>query len=233
MIAKDVMSTKLITVELQTTVGDIAKLLLKRRIGAVPVVDSQGKIAGIVSEGDLMRRPELETGKRPGSWWLDMFEAPEISAEKYAKSHGVHAADIMTNSVVTVSEDTPLAEIANILAEKHIKRVPVIRDGMPVGIVSRANLLQGLATKMMDESAPVTASDPVIRDHLLDDLREMGWVQLHHINVIVTDGVVHLWGMVDTVQEIKAITIAAERIEGVKAVESHLSQIMPWADTSE
>ncbi len=233
MLARDVMTADVVTVDPDARVSEIAGLLLERRISAVPVVDAERHVIGIVSEGDLMRRPELKTEKRPGSWWLSLFAAPETSAEEYAKSHGVCAGDVMTSTVVTVSEDTPLAEIANILEEKHVKRVPVTREERLVGIVSRANLLQGLATQKKDDDASFPASDQSMRDRLLDELRQLGWVRMEHINVIVKDGVVHLWGLVETSQEIKAITVAAERVAGTMAVEAHLSQLQPWVYSSE
>lgn len=233
MLARDVMTADVVTVGPDATVSEIAKLLLERRISAVPVVDTARHVIGIVSEGDLMRRAELGTEKRPGSWWLGLFDVPESSAVEYVKSHGVRAADIMTRTVSTVSEDAPLAEIANILEEKHIKRVPVIRDEGLVGIVSRANLLQGLASQKKDDDASLPASDQSIRDQIFEELKQLGWLHMEHINVIVKDGVVHLWGLVETSQEIKAMTVAAERIAGTMPVKTHLSRLQTWVYSSE
>ena len=154
--AKDVMTPNVITVNEQTDVATIAKLMIERHISAVPVVDKNGKILGIVSEGDLIRRPEEGT-EAPKSWWLALLEAPEDAARAYAKSHGQSASDVMTQNVISVGEDTPVVEVATLLEKNRIKRVPVLRDGRPVGIVSRANLIQALASR--PAAAPVVSAD--------------------------------------------------------------------------
>lgn len=159
--AKDVMTSPIVTAGPQTTVPEIAKLLIERRISALPVVDQGERVIGIVSEGDLMRRVE-NTDERHRSWWLRLFSDPATDAADFVKTHGRRAADVMTRDVVTVGEDTPLHEIAALLEERRIKRVPVVREGRVVGIVSRANLLHGLAARPAD--TPVrSADDEVIR----------------------------------------------------------------------
>lgn len=233
MIAKDVMTTNVVTVEMQTTVSDIAKLLLERNISAVPVVDPQGKIAGIVSEGDLMRRPETDTDTRKRSWWLSLMADRDALAGEYSKSHGRRASDVMTGKVLVVEEETPLSEIAQTLEEKHIKRVPVLRDGELVGIVSRADLLRGLATCKAEQSAQVSESDQTIQENLRQSLRKAPWLSPTYVNATVSDGIVHLWGMVESEAQDKAVRIAAEAIPGVKAVEDHLRKSPPMLYWSE
>lgn len=233
MIAKDVMTTNVVTVEPETAVSDIAKLLLERNISAVPVVDLEGKIAGIVSEGDLMRRPESDTETRRRSWWLSLIADSDTLAGEYAKSHGRRASDVMTGNVISVEEETPLSEIAQTLEEKHIKRVPVVRDGELVGIVSRADLLRGLATHKAEQSAPVSESDQSIQEKLRDSLRREPWLSPTFVNATVSDGIVHLWGMVESEAQDKALRIVAEAIPGVKAVEDHLRPSVPvlyWSE---
>ena len=233
MIAKDVMTTNVVTVEPQTAVSDIAKLLLERNISAVPVIDPEGKIVGMVSEGDLMRRPEADTEKRTRSWWLGLVTGATESAGEYAKSHGQRASDVMTRNVVTVAEDTPVSEIAQTLEEKHIKRVPVVRDDRIVGIVSRANLLRTLATHKEGPPAAVSESDQAIQENLRETLRAEPWASLSFVNATVTDGVVHLWGMVESAEQARALRIVAESVPGVKAVEDHVQPFIPqhyWAE---
>ena len=138
--ARDIMTASVVTVRPATEVSEIAKLLLARNISAMPVVVDQDKVVGIVSEGDLMRRSENET-ERQRSWWIRAFAEPEARARDYIKTHGMCAKDIMSKKVISVSEDTSLADIAETLEKHHIKRVTVMRDGKLVGIVSRANLL--------------------------------------------------------------------------------------------
>ena len=144
--ARDVMTTQVITVAPDTDVREIAKRLLESGISAVPVVERDGRIIGIVSEGDLMRRSESDTERR-SSWWLSLLLLPEQKAIDYVKTHGHRAADVMTRRVITANDDASLEEVAEILEKHRIKRVPVVRDDKLVGIVSRANLLHGLVAR--------------------------------------------------------------------------------------
>ena len=227
------MTVNVVTVEPSATVRDIATLLLERNISAVPVVDSEGKILGIVSEGDLMRRPEADTEQRKRSWWLGFVTGSAESAGEYAKTHGHRASDVMTRNVVVIEEDVPVSEIAQTLEEKHIKRVPVVQDGRLVGIVSRANLLRALATRKDEPLAAVSESDQAIQERLRETLRAERWANLTFVNATVTDGVVHLWGMVESAEQAKALRIAAESIPGVNGVEDHVRPSIPqlyWAE---
>jgi CBS domain-containing protein len=223
----DVMTTNVITVRPDTGVQEIAGLLLKHRISAVPVTDAEQRIVGIVSEGDLVRRVESDTEHRH-SWWLEAVLSPEEKAAEYAKTHGLKASDVMTRTVLTVSEDMPLNEVAGLLERHHIKRAPVVRDERLVGIVSRANLLRGLATAGEPGAASSSADDRTIRETLLRRLSEEAGIESRLINVIVKDGVVQLWGLVESGSEKKAARIAAETLPGVKAVENYLGQVPRW-----
>lgn len=219
--AKDVMTSKVVTASPETTVEDIAKTLLKRRISAVPIVDENDRLVGIVSEGDLIRRADLGTGDHPRSWWLSLFSGSADLAADYAKSRGHLARDVMTRETVTVSEETDLSEIAELLEKNHIKRVPVVRDSRLVGIVSRANLLQGLAAAKAKAHVPVEADDSEIRRQVSDALREQPWASIGTTNVTVTDGVVEFWGTVGSPEERDASRVAAESVPGVKEVVDH------------
>jgi CBS domain-containing protein len=218
--AKDVMTTKVATVGPDMPVNAIAALLLERHISAVPVIDDDRRILGIVSEGDLMRRGETE--RRP-SWWLAAFSNAEELAREFTKTRGIRAKDVMTREVLTVTEETPIATIAELLEKRRIKRVPVVRDGRIVGIVSRADLLRALAVQDIKPMVPVTQDDRVIRDQLLAVLKREPWADTHLLNILVSDGVVHLWGLVGSDAEQKALRVAAETIPGVRGVEDHLS----------
>lgn len=219
--AKDVMTTQVVSVRPDTPVPEIAKLLLERHISAVPVVSGDGALRGIVSEGDLMRRAEQGTEGR-SSWWLRLFEQSDAMAERYSKSHGRIAADVMTGNVVTVDESAPLAEVARVLEEKKVKRVPVMRDGRVVGIVSRANLLRGVASGIGGAVPAGHPDDRAIREKLLSEIAGQAWAHLSDLNIIVEGGTVHLWGTVESPAERKALRVAAEGVPGVKAVEDHL-----------
>jgi CBS domain-containing protein len=225
--AKDIMTTVVATVAPDLKVEDVAKLLLGWNISAAPVVDDQGAVVGIVSEGDLLHRSESETERRR-SWWLNLFEGTEERARDYVKSHGRRAEEVMTREVITVSEDMPVGEIAEILEKHRIKRVPVVQDGKLVGIVSRANLLQGLAAhkdRIALESSP---DDRTIREAVLARVAEEDWITHGNLNVMVTDGVVELWGWVDSKDERAALKLAVETVPGVAAVEDHLGMVAPY-----
>ena len=222
--AKDVMTTEVVYADPETSVRAIAQTLLKRRISAVPVADDNGRVIGIVSEGDLMRRPESETAQ-PRSWWLELIETPQDRASHYLKSHGLTARDVMTREPITVTEDTPLEEIAMLLERKAIKRVPVLRDGKLVGIVSRADLLHGLVARAGQavKSAPLA---PPTREAVIAGIRDAG-LSLDYVNVVVADGAVHLWGAVDSALQREALALAAKRTPGVARVENHLVVLPP------
>jgi len=218
--AADVMVTNVISVGPDACIQDVAHILLANRISAVPVVGADGKIIGIVSEGDLMQRAEADTGRRR-SWWLSMLTSRETLAAEYVKEHSRKVTDVMTRDVVSVSPETPLYDIAMLLEKNGIKRVPVVKDEKLVGIVSRANLLQALASSRMQIEAG-TPNDPMIRENVVARLKAEPWARPLLINVIVQDGMVELWGVVDSPTEKKAVLVAAEVTPGVRAVNDNL-----------
>lgn len=225
--AADVMTTNVITVSPATGVKEIAGLLLKHRISAMPVVNSKKQVLGIVSEGDLMRRAENQTDQQH-SWWLDTVFAGHEKAADYIKTHGLTANDVMTREVATVQEDATLGEIAELLESRRIKRVPVTRDRQLVGIVSRANLLHGLAAKADRAVEPGAVEDRTIRKNLLHSLGSDAGLDTSMINVVVKDGTVEIWGIVRSGAERKAAQIAAESTTGITAVVNHLGKVPPW-----
>ena len=218
--ARDVMVSPVITVSGNAVVRDVAKLMLEKRISAVPVVDGKGKIIGIVTEGDLLHRAEAGTERRE-TWWVRFLAGGATIAADYAKSHARRVQDVMTTEVVTAAPETPLHDLATLLEERGIKRVPIVnKAGELVGIVSRANLVQAVASAR--PRLELHLPDSAIRQKLLDDLKRQSWAQPHKLNVMVANGVVDLWGFVDSDKERKAIRVAAENIPGVTAVNDHL-----------
>ena len=222
--ATDVMTPNVITVDPDTLVQDLAKLLSERNISGAPVVDKTGAMVGIVSEGDLLHRAELGTERhteRRRSWWLEHF-ASEL-ARDYVKSHGRTVKDIMTGDVATVSDDTDLADIATLLETKRIKRVPVMRNGKVVGIVSRANLVRALAATTGAPMPAADADDRAIRARLLAELEKQPWAtKLWAQDVLVNNGVVHLWfGSDEPLERRQAARVAAENVPSVRGVEEH------------
>ncbi|MGO4512831.1 CBS domain-containing protein [Bradyrhizobium sp. 2TAF36] len=218
--ARDVMVSPAITVDANATVREVAQLLLARRISAVPVVDADNKILGIVTEGDLMHRAEAGT-ERPYSWWLRALTGDAQLATDYVKSHAVKVDDIMTRDVVTAAPETLLHEIAMLLENNQIKRVPIVdQQGQLVGIVSRANLLQAIASAR--PKLEVSLSDASIRKRFLEELKKQSWAHTFNLNATVRNGVVDLWGFAPSVAERTAIRVAAEAIPGVVTVNDHL-----------
>ena len=218
--ARDVMVSPVITVKPYFSVKEVAKILVENRISALPVVDDGGKLVGIISEGDLMHRSEVGT-EWDRSWWLRLMASSSTLAADYVKAYGRKVADVMTRDVVMASPETPLNEIAMLLERNSIKRVPIVRDGQLVGIVSRANLVQAIAGA--PKGLEIRLSDSAIRDRLLDHLRVQPWSHTWLLNVTVNDGVVNLWGITNSEEERNAIRIAAEAIDGVRAVNNHLA----------
>ena len=223
--AIDVMTSEVISVDKNATVPAVAKLLAERGISAVPVVDKDNRVIGMVSEGDLLHRAETGTERRR-AWWLDMMASTNRLAGDYIKSHSVQVKDVMTRNVLSVTETTPVADIALLLEANRIKRVPVVRDGKLVGIVSRANLVQALAMTIDEPVSGGEADDRTIREKLLAELKAQKWAEVSPANVIVKDGVVHLWSSSYlSEQEKRALVVAAENIPGVRRVEDHMRRV--------
>jgi CBS domain-containing protein len=219
--ARDVMVSPVFTVGKRATVREVAKILLEKRISAVPVVDGDGKIVGIVTESDLMHRTESGT-ERPYSWWMHFLAGDATVAADYVKSHAERVEDVMTAEVVTAAPETPLHEIATLLEEHQIKRVPIVnKESHLVGIVSRANLIQVVASAR--PKLEMTLPDSTIRQKLLDELKKQSWAHTYNVSVTVTNGVVDLWGYAQSDAERKAIRVAAEAIPGVTMVNDHLA----------
>jgi CBS domain-containing protein len=220
------MTTDVVTVSPDTTINQIASLLLKHRISAVSVTQD-GSVLGIVSEGDLMHRPESDT-ERAQSWWFRVFTDSETQARDYAKAHGRRAIDVMTRHVVSVIEDTPVGDIASLLDSRRIKRVPVMRDGRLVGIVSRADLLRALVAGQL-ESIPGPTDDRGLHDAILRRAEAESWSEVVMLNVVVHGGHVELWGIVSSEAQRNALRVLAEGVPGVHAVQDHLTVLPHWA----
>ena len=218
--AADVMVTSVICVRSDCTVESIAETLLTNRISAVPVLDEHGAMVGIVSEGDLIHRVEADT-ERHRSWWLELLTGREVLAREFVKSHARKAADVMTRSVISVKPETPLSDVASLLEKHRIKRVPVMKNGHIVGIVSRANLIQALVRRGNTIVLDKPVADSELQNNVLAQLRSKPWWP-HDVNVIVRDGTVELWGIVDSNVEKDAIRVAVEVIPGVRTVTNNL-----------
>jgi len=224
MTAKDVMTSPVVSVEADASIWQAVRIMLQRHISGLPVIDQKGRLVGIVTEGDFLRRAETGTQRRRPRW-LEYLIVPGRLADEYTRSHGRKVSEIMTADPLTITEDTPLDEIVRLMEKRQIKRLPVVRDQEVVGIVSRANLVHALASFARD-IRPTSAGDQAIRDRILAELASQSWAPVALVDVLVRDGVVELWGMITDERERKAIVVAAENAPCVKAVNDHLA----WVD---
>jgi CBS domain-containing protein len=224
--ATDVMTTDVITVDPDMTVQSLAALLAERGISGAPVVDASGALVGIISEGDLLHRAEIGAARRHRvrrrSWWLDHY-ASDVARE-YVKDHGRAVKDIMTRDVASVTEDTDIADVAALLEAKRVKRVPVVRDGKVVGIISRANIVRAVGASKGAAPHAGEEDDRSIRSQLLTELSRQHWAStVWPEDILVRDGVVHFWVSDDEPMEKRsALRVAAETISGVRGVEEHV-----------
>jgi CBS domain-containing protein len=217
--AADVMTTNICVAAPEAPIQEIAREMLDRRISGVPVVDDDDRVLGIVSEGDLVRRAELGTDRR--SWWLDLVSSDRTLASDYLKTHGRTARDVMSQPAVVVEESAELAEVAQLLESKRIKRVPVVRDGRLVGIVSRADIVRALIAAGPDWARRRSPDGEIVRLGVMAELRQLPFAVAAHANVIVDDAV-HVWGHVETSEQRRAILLAVESKAGGRPVVDHM-----------
>lgn len=214
---EEIMTKDVIAVSPKTPVHEAAELMVDHAISGLPVVDDDGKVVGIVSEGDLILR---EKPRERTPWWRAFFGDAERLAREYQKAHGTTVEEVMTRSLITVSPDLPIESAALVLDQHRIRRVPVLADGWLVGIVSRGDLIKVLSR------APAPAGGPPSDDRLVREMRarlaQEPWISNRGIVVQAKDGVIALWGLVLTEAEKSALETMARTIEGAKGVESHL-----------
>jgi len=223
--AGDVMTTKLITVTPESSVGDAAKLMLEYRISGLPVVDQKGVLVGIVTEGDFLRRGETGTQRRRPRW-LEFILGPGRLSSEYVQAYGRKIADVMTSDPVCITEDVSLENVVDTLERHRVKRLPVIRDGKLVGIVSRANLVQAFATVLPRTEGP-RPEDSEIRRQILKEIDRHPWGG-NLVNVTVRDGVAELWGTVLDERERQALRVAVENVPGVTGIKDHIAFVEPY-----
>jgi CBS domain-containing protein len=216
------MTTEVISVSPDTPVRDLAQMMAEHRISGVPVIEASGQLVGIVTDGDIYRRSEIGTDKvRRG--WLQSFLTENNEIKDYARAHGQTARDVMTSETFAVDPDTSIQEVADILEMHRIRRVPVMKDDHVVGIVSRANLVQALAA-LPQAKAPESLNDVQIRDLVLAQFARLPWRTGADRNVIVENGIVHVWGAVLSETEVVALRVATENIPGVTGFADHLAR---------
>jgi CBS domain-containing protein len=224
--ASDVMRTEVQTCSPDSTIGEAIRLMLDKGISGLPVVDAAGTLVGIVTEGDFLRRAELGT-ERHRPRWLELLASPGRLAADYVQAHGRRVAEVMTPEVAAVAEDTPLAEVVRLMERRHVKRLPVLRDGRLVGLVARADLLRALAGAAAPGSA--AAGDDAIRTAVLAALAGQPWAPADGSRVEVADGVVRIAGVVFDEAQRTAIRVAIENVPGVKGIRDDLIWVEPMS----
>ena len=220
----DVMHRTTVAVQPGTLVVEAARMMLAHRVSGLPVLDADGRLVGIVSEGDLLRRAELGTDGKPAGWLRGLLLPSSVAAD-YVTTHSRHVSGVMTHHPVFVAPDTELEEVAELMLRKHLKRLPVLRGGVLVGVVSRADLLRLLARKMA--KMPEDTSDAAIGDYIKAEMSHARWVPRSGVKIAVQDQVVRLEGTIFSEDERQAVLVIAENAPGVKAVRDHLVFVDP------
>ena len=220
--AHQIMTRSVITIAPDATILEAAQTMLQHHVSGLPVVDAAGKLLGIVSEGDFIRRSEIGTPRKRGRWLKVLLGD---SAVDYVREHGRRVSDVMTSDPVTITEDATLEQIVDAMETNGVKRLPVMKDGRLVGLVSRANLMQAVASLAREIPDP-TADDDHIRSRVVAAIDKNDWSPFG-LNVIVRDGIVHLSGMITDERSRQASVVAAQNVAGVIKVHDHLC----WVDT--
>ena len=226
MIAADVMKHPVLIVAPDAPLSQAIKLMSDNRVSGLPVVTESGVLVGILTEGDMLRRPETcTTGDKPG--WLASFLLPGREADKYIQTHGRRVGEVMTTDVVTVAATAPLSEVVQLMRRHHVKRLPVMSDGRMVGVVSRADIVRQVGKALAD--VPTSADDAAILAAINDAVSKQPWAPGKMVSITVLDGVVGLDGCLYDLRERDALGVLAENAPGVKRVENRIVCIEPYS----
>lgn len=227
MLVKEVMTSPVIGVLPSASVADAATLMLGNRISGLPVMEADGRLVGVVSEGDFLRREELGT-KRRRSWLLELFASPGKVADEYVHANGRKIEEIMASEVITTTPEAPLESAVDLMSRKGIKRLPVVDGGKVVGIVTRTDLLRALLRVSSNPVAGPT-DDEKIRSAILAEMGRQIWSANGAIRVSVNQGVAELSGVIFDERERSAACVAAENVPGVKSVVDQLTWVEPMS----
>lgn len=222
MYVSDVMSSNVICVHAESRIVDAIRLMLDKHISGVPVVDGGGKVVGMVTEGDLMRRAEIGTQKQHASW-LSWLVSDARRAQDYFHSHTQRVSDVMTADVISVSPTTPLDQAVALIEKNRVKRLPVLREGRVIGILARADVLRAIMRQLAADTDP---TDAEIGLRVEEELKKQPWAPLEMVDVTVRSGVVELRGMVTDPRFKDALRVLAENVPGVVGVKDYLI----WAE---
>lgn len=224
--ANEIMSRNVATVTPETPISEIAALMVEKHVSGVPVVGDNGNLLGMVSQSDLLHRAEVGT-ERKHKWWFRVFANSNALAREFVKTHGHRAHDIMTRHIVSVREDAELRDVADILDKHRIKRVPVVADGKLVGIITRGDLVRALSLVQIAK-ADKKVDNASLHKALQERMQKQPWINKTYVNLTANDGVVELWGFVDSAEQHRALRLLVEETDGVKKVEDKLKVGVPY-----
>jgi CBS domain-containing protein len=229
--AADIMTPRVITVSGNATIGEAIRLMLQNHISGLPVVDPAGNLAGVVTEGDFLRRAEDNTEKRR-THWLEFVLGPGRLADDYVRTHGRKVNEVMSRKLVTADENASVREIVRLMETKRVKRIPIVRGNKVVGIVSRANLLHVLG-HLAATAKPTSKTDSDIRAKIVAELeKQKSWAPITGVNIIVHNGEVELKGAIFEERQREALKVAVENVPGVKAIHDHMVWVEPISGTT-
>jgi CBS domain-containing protein len=224
--AHQIMTPQVVTITTDAPIAEAANTMLDRHISGLPVVDAAGKLVGVVSQGDFIRRAEIGTQRKRGRW-LKFLVGPGRAASDFVRERGGKVGEIMTSNPCTVTENATLEDIVALMERNNVKRLPVVRGDKLVGIVTRSDLLQAVAGLARDVPDP-TADDDHIRSHIMASIDKADWAPFG-LGVVVLNGVVHLRGVITNEQSRQAAIVAAENVSGVTKVHDHLCWVEPMS----
>jgi CBS domain-containing protein len=227
--AADVMTRTVITTTAEASIEEVARLMVLHRFSGVPVIDAQGCVIGMITEGDLLRRAEIDT-KKPHSRWVRLLMGPGRLAQEYAQTHARKVEEVMSSRVVSITPETPLGEVVALMESRGVKRLPVLENDRLVGLVSRADLLKALAELLPKPRAPAI-SDAELRERILAEIEKQPWTPSASVDAVVVKGTVELRGVVTDEREREALRVLAENVPGVKQVRDRLVWVDPVSGT--
>lgn len=226
MLVRDAMSKPAITVQSSAPLSDVISLMVSNKLSGVPVTEASGRLSGVLSEGDLLRRSELGTGTENGNWWTQLFTS-HSSAEIYRRANGRKVSDVMTANAVTIESTDTLADATRLMAKFKVKRLPVMEDRVLVGMLSRADFVKALRPYLALPYEESAISDGEIKKRILAEIRHQKWSMNCGFTVAADAGKITLTGMVPSDDQREAIRVAAENVNGVMSVDDQIEVIQP------
>jgi CBS domain-containing protein len=224
--AQDIMTRDVVTVAPDRSIHEIATLMVENHVSGIPVVGDGGKLLGMISQSDLLHRAEIGT-ERKRKWWFRIFADSDALARDFVKAHGHTANDVMTRYIVSVREDADLRDVADILDKHKIKRVPVVNEGRLVGIITRGDMVRAL-TLSQSAKSDKKVDNAALHRALQDRIQKQPWINKTYINLTVSDGVVEMWGFVDSVEQHRALRLLVDETDGVTKVEDKIKVGVPY-----